>query len=204
MNVPTIAIIDYGVGNLRSVKNGLERAGADSIITHSPEEIAKSDALILPGVGAFIPAVKNLQSIKREVLGFAEEGKPLLGICLGMQLLFSKSYEGGVAEGLSFFEGEIVPLPETVKSPHMGWNTLEITKDSSLLKGIKNGAYVYFVHSYIPKPKDNMHVVAYTDYGVRFPSVIASGNIYATQFHPEKSSDNGLKILKNFVNIVKR
>jgi len=202
--VPKIAIVDYGVGNLRSVKNGLERAGAETTITHSPREIANSDALILPGVGAFIPAVKNLQPIKREVLNLVGEGKPLLGICLGMQLLFSRSYEGGVTEGLNFFEGEIVPLPNTVKTPHMGWNALEIVKDNLLLSGIEDGAYVYFVHSYVPKVKDTRDVVAYTDYGVRFPSVIASGNVYATQFHPEKSSDNGLRILKNFVEIVKR
>jgi len=202
--MPKIAIIDYGVGNLRSVENGLKRAGAETIITHSSEEIAESDALILPGVGAFMPAAKTLQAIKKDVLDFVKEGKPLLGVCLGMQLLLSRSYEGGVTEGLDLFEGEVVPLPATIKSPQMGWNTLEIVKNNALLTGIEDGVYVYFVHSYVPRPKDNRSVMAYTDYGGKFPSVMASGNIYATQFHPEKSSTTGLRILSNFVDTITR
>jgi len=202
--MPKIAVIDYGVGNLRSVENGLKRAGAETIITHSSKEIAESDALILPGVGAFMPAAKTLQAIKKDVLDFVEEGKPLLGICLGMQLLLSRSYEGGVTEGLDLFEGEVISLPATIKSPQMGWNTLEIVKDNALLRGIEDGAYVYFVHSYVPRPKDNRIVIAYTDYGGKFPSVMASSNIYATQFHPEKSSTTGLRILRNFVDTITR
>ena len=133
-----------------------------------------------------------------------KDGKPILGVCLGLQLLFTRSSEGGSVKGLDFISGDIVKLPDTVKTPQMGWNTLKIVQAHSLLEGVKDGSYVYFVHSYYPQPTDSGVVVATTEYGVRFPSIIAEKNLFATQFHPEKSSKTGLKMLKNFVRIVRR
>ena len=199
-----MAVVNYGVGNLRSIRRGLEKSGAAVEITHSPPKLRSSDAIVLPGVGAFAPAVKNMAPIADVVAEAINDGKPILGVCLGLQLLFTRSSEGGSIRGLDFISGEVVKLPETVKTPQMGWNTLNIERAHPLLEGVKDGSYVYFVHSYYPQPTDPNVIVATTEYGVRFPSMVAKKNLFATQFHPEKSSKTGLNILKNFVKIVKR
>jgi len=199
-----VAVVNYGVGNLRSIRRGLEKSGASAEITHSPKNLRNSDAIVLPGVGAFAPAVKNMAPISDVVAEAMKNGKPILGVCLGLQLLFTRSSEGGSVNGLDFISGDIVKLPENVKTPQMGWNTLNIVQSHPLLEGVKDGSYVYFVHSYYPQPTDPDVIVATTEYGVRFPSMVAKKNLFATQFHPEKSSKTGLAILKNFVRIVKR
>ena len=199
-----MAVVNYGVGNLRSIRRGLEKSGAAVKITHNPTDMLRSDAIVLPGVGAFAPAVKNMAPIADVVAEAMKNGKPILGVCLGLQLLFTQSSEGGSVKGLDFISGDIVKLPDTVKTPQMGWNTLNIEQSHPLLDGVKDGSYVYFVHSYYPKPIDSAVVVATTEYGVRFASMIAEKNLLATQFHPEKSSKTGLTMLKNFVRIVKR
>ncbi|MEJ2280589.1 MAG: imidazole glycerol phosphate synthase subunit HisH [Candidatus Bathyarchaeota archaeon] len=202
--MPQIAVVNYGVGNLRSIRKGLEKSGATVKITHSPEAMIKADSIVLPGVGAFAPAVKNMIPITDIVAEAAKTGKPIFGICLGLQLLFTRSNEGGSINGLDFIAGEVVKLPESVKTPQMGWNTIDFTKYHPILDGVKDHSYVYFVHSYYPQPKNSDVIVTTTEYGVRFASMVAKQNLYATQFHPEKSSKTGLTILKNFVNIVKR
>ena len=199
-----MAVVNYGVGNLRSIRRGLEKAGANVEITHNPTGLRNSDAIVLPGVGAFAPAVKNMAPIADVVAEAMKSGKPILGVCLGLQLLFTRSSEGGSIRGLDFISGEVVKLPETVKTPQMGWNTIDFAKSHPLLEGVKEHSYVYFVHSYYPQPSDPEVIVATTEYGVRFPSMVAKQNLFATQFHPEKSSKTGLTILKNFVRIVKR
>ena len=199
-----MAVVNYGVGNLRSIRKGLEKSGATVEITHSPKNLRNSDAIVLPGVGAFAPAVKNMAPISDVVAEAMKNGKPILGVCLGLQLLFTRSSEGGSVNGLDFISGDIVKLPENVKTPQMGWNTLNIVQSHPLLEGVKAGSYVYFVHSYYPQPSDPQVIVATTEYGVTFPSMVAKKNLFATQFHPEKSSKTGLTMLKNFVRIVKR
>jgi glutamine amidotransferase len=199
-----VAVVNYGVGNLRSIRKGLEKSGAAVEITHSSTDLRSSDAIVLPGVGAFAPAVKNMTPITDVVAEAMKNGTPILGVCLGLQLLFTRSSEGGSIRGLDFISGDIIKLPETVKTPQMGWNTLNIVQSHPLLEGVKDGSYVYFVHSYYPQPSDPDVIVATTEYGVRFPSMVAKKNLFATQFHPEKSSKTGLTILKNFVRIVKR
>lgn len=163
-----------------------------------------SDAIVLPGVGAFAPAVKNMAHIADVVAETMNNGTPIFGICLGLQLLFTKSNEGGSVKGLDFISGEVVKLPDSVKTPQMGWNTINIQKSHPLLEGVKDGSYVYFVHSFYPEPADSDAVVTTTDYGVKFASMVAQKNLFATQFHPEKSSKTGLTMLKNFVDLVKR
>ncbi|TRO54053.1 imidazole glycerol phosphate synthase subunit HisH [Candidatus Bathyarchaeota archaeon] len=202
--MPKIAVVNYGVGNLRSIRKGLEKSGAQVIVTHSPEDLKKADSIVLPGVGAFAPAVKNMIPITDIVSEAARNGKPIFGICLGLQLLFTRSTEGGSINGLNFLAGEVVKLPESVKTPQMGWNTIDFAQFHPLLDGVKDHSYVYFVHSYYPQPRNSDVIIASTEYGVRFASMVAKKNFFATQFHPEKSSKTGLTILKNFVNIVKR
>jgi glutamine amidotransferase len=199
-----VAVVNYGVGNLRSIKRGLEKSGAQVQITHNLKELRRSDAIVLPGVGAFAPAVKNLAPITDTVNETMENGKPILGVCLGLQLLFTRSSEGGSIRGLDFLSGEIIKLPDNVKIPQMGWNTIDFTQVHPLLEGVKDHSYVYFVHSYYPQPSDSKVIIATTEYGVKFPSMVAKKSLFATQFHPEKSSKTGLTILKNFVRIVKR
>ncbi len=202
-----IAIIDYGLGNLNSVYKALERLGCEAKITSDFEEINNSRAIILPGVGAFHDAMDNLNQtglidcIKQNV----ESGKPLLGICLGMQLLYEKSYEDGEWEGLGFLKGEIVKFEEDLKVPHMGWNQLKINKDhkdDEILKYVEEGDYVYFVHSYYAKSDFN-EVLAYADYGVKVPGIVSKDNVYGMQFHPEKSGETGLNLLKAFGEMIK-
>ena len=197
---PKIAIIDYGVGNLMSVRVGISRAGGEPFITGDVKEALEADAVVLPGVGAFRPAMQILEPYRKEILEAVREGKPFLGICLGMQLYFEESLEKGMTSGLKLIRGRIIPLPENVKRPHIGWNSIKIVKESKLLSGVRNGEYFYFVHSYYADAPAEA-TVAETEYGVSFPSVIEYGSLYGTQFHPEKSGPQGLRILKNFVEV---
>ena len=198
-----IAIIDYGAGNLHSVKNALDFLGADNIVTGNKEEILSADKVILTGVGAFGDAMKCLEErgLVETVKTVAENGKPFLGICLGLHLLFEESEESPNVKGLGIFKGKIVKIPDNgnLKIPHMGWNNIRITKDSKILKNIGNEPYVYFVHSYYVEAEDESVVSAYTEYGQRLDIAVEQGNVFATQFHPEKSGDTGMEILKNFI-----
>jgi glutamine amidotransferase len=198
-----IAIIDYGVGNLFSIKCSLNKIGADAVVTNDKEQIKNSDGIILPGVGAFGDAAAKLEEsgLTNLIKELALNGKPLLGICLGMQLLFDKSFEYGEHNGLGLLHGQVVPLEgkiSSLKIPHMGWNSLTFAKTNCpLFKYINNGDYVYFVHSYFADcQKDDLLATSY--YGIDVTAAVAKGNIYGTQFHPEKSGDVGLKILKAF------
>jgi glutamine amidotransferase len=201
--MPEAVIFDYGVGNLLSLKCALEKVGLGAKITVSPRQLSSADAIALPGVGNFSAAITKLDAVKETLLAAAESGTPLIGICLGLQLFFPESEEGP-GKGLALFEGKAVRLTGEVKVPHMGWNTLRIVKPSAFFEGVADGSYVYFVHSLYPVPADKGIVAAETDYGTTFTSAIASGNVFGTQFHPEKSGDVGLKILENFAKIVRR
>lgn len=199
-----IAIFDYGAGNLFSLKSSLERNGAESVdIIYNLKELAKFDGLILPGVGNFDPAIKSIESSEGYLDKAIDNCMPLLGICLGMEILFNKSEEGKL-EGLKILSGEVVMLPKgKVKVPHMGWNNLKIKTQSKLLKGVKDKSWVYFVHSYKTVPKDHKLVVATSDYGVSIPAMIEKNNLIGVQFHPEKSGDVGALMIKNFIELCK-
>ena len=198
-----IRIIDYGVGNLFSLRSSLRAIGIDAYYTGNPAEIRKADKLILPGVGAFRDAREALRStgLDRAVQEEAGKGKPLMGICLGMQMLFDRSYEYGEYEGLGLIPGEIVPMdgriPKDLPIPHIGWNELMLKQPSPLMKNTANGDYVYFVHSYYAETPAE-YVIATTDYGVEMTAAVQKDNVYGCQFHPEKSSEVGLSILKAF------
>lgn len=197
-----IGIVDYHLNNLRSVQKAFEKVGVQSFISDDPNELRKADKLVLPGVGAFGEAMENLRILDLEILlkEHAASGKPLLGICLGMQILFTKSFEFGEYEGLNLVKGDVKIFPTTVKVPHMGWNQVEIVKESPFLKGVVEKSFVYFVHSYYVEPKENV-TLTQTDYGFRFSSIIQQQNIFGIQFHPEKSKDAGLQLLKNFADV---
>lgn len=199
-----IAIIDYGMGNLRSVEKALGSLGASCSILSSPEPLQTYSGVILPGVGAFGEAMRHLEESgwTDQIRETIEEGIPFLGICLGLQILFSRSEEGGNYPGLNVIPGKVVRLPSSVRVPHMGWNQLHIRDDSPLFSGVLEGAFVYFVHSYYVIPDDSAVTAASTRYGVDFASVVARDNIFGVQFHPEKSQTVGLKILRNFLDIV--
>ncbi|MBU1043308.1 MAG: imidazole glycerol phosphate synthase subunit HisH [Candidatus Omnitrophica bacterium] len=212
-----IAIIDYKMGNVRSVAKALESLGAKVELTASKTKLAKAKALVLPGVGAFAAGMKNLQKLKLipEIKKAIAQDKPFLGICLGQQLLFSQSYEHGKHKGLDIIPGEVVMFKPGLKIPHMGWNTITQVKSKKLkvknekqkifvpgiLEGIPDDSYFYFVHSYYVKPLSRKWIIATTEYGQKFASIVGQGNTFGIQFHPEKSSDMGLKILKNFCRI---
>lgn len=199
-----IAIIDYGAGNLHSVKNALDFLGVDSIVTGDAKEIKSADKVILPGVGAFGDAMKCLEGsgLVDTVKQVINDNKPFLGICLGLHMLFEESEETPNIKGLGIFKGKAVKIPDTgLKIPHMGWNNIDIVKDSRILKDIGNEPYVYFVHSYYIEPQDESVVSAYTTYGKRLAIAVEKDNVFATQFHPEKSGDLGMTILKNFVEL---
>ena len=194
-----IAVIDYGMGNLRSVQKAFEYLGYKAVITQQPSEIQKADKVVLPGVGAFRDAMQTIKQkgIDKVLYDVVEQKKPLLGICLGMQMFFKKSYEYGEHKGLGILQGEIVKLPENVKIPHMGWNSLNIKKKSPLFEGLSEEPYVYFVHSYHLNTEADI-VSATTYYGKEIQVAAQKENVFALQFHPEKSGDVGLNILQNF------
>jgi imidazole glycerol-phosphate synthase subunit HisH len=206
-----IGIIDYGMGNLYSVSKALERLDYDYFISDNPAELAKAKGYILPGVGSFKDAMEQLN--RTDLTAFVQhvvaEGKPLLGICLGMQLLFEESEENGLTKGFGFLQGRIVRFPgvkangERYKVPHMGWNSLTFHQSSPLLEGIEEG-HVYFVHSYYAVPSDRSIVLATSEYDVEVPAVVGKGNVFGAQFHPEKSSDIGMGILQNYANFVEK
>jgi glutamine amidotransferase len=202
-----VAVVDYGLGNLRSVTRGLERADATVEVSGDPAVIEAADGIVLPGVGAFSEGMENAGPFRELLREQADAGTPLFGICLGMQMLLSTSEEAehageGSAEGLDLIPGRNIRFPDTVKVPQMGWNQLSVEQDHPLVEGI-DGEYAYFVHSYYAEPDDETAVVATTDYGVDFASIIANeaGNVFGTQFHPEKSGETGLRILRNFVEL---
>ena len=197
-----IAIVDYGMGNLRSVEKALEVSGGKTRIVTSPAEVALADKLVLPGVGAIRPAMERLGELGLidAIKASAASGKPFLGICLGFQLLFESSTEGGSVKGLGLLPGTVERFPNSVKVPHMGWNSLDIVQEGCpMFRGIAGGAFVYFCHSYFVKPVDMKIRSAVTDYGLSYASAVCAGNIWGVQFHPEKSQAVGLKILENFV-----
>jgi len=201
----SIVVVDYGLGNLRSVTRGLERAGADVEISDDPADFETADGIVLPGVGAFSEGMDNAGPFRETLIELAEDGKPFFGICLGMQMLLTTSEEAehageGGAEGLDLIPGANRRFTGDRKIPHMGWNELSVEREHPLVEGV-DGEYAYFVHSYYADPEDNEAVVTTTDYGTEFASVIANeaGNVFGTQFHPEKSGETGLQILRNFV-----
>lgn len=203
-----MTIVDYGRGNLWSVQNSLLRVGAAVQVSAEPEVVARADAVVFPGVGAFRDCLHNLtargldQALRQVIVA----GRPVLAICVGMQVLFAESEEFGYSPGLAIFDGAVRRFPDDMyvqsrrlKVPHMGWNQLHMQRPCPLLAGIPDGAFTYFVHSYYAEPTDARVVVACTDYGKEFASVLWRDNLYATQFHPEKSQAHGLRILRNFV-----
>ena len=199
-----ISIIDYGVGNLNSVYKALQKLGFEVQITNNVSDIDNASALILPGVGAFKDAMENLKStgLINSIKENVSNGKPILGICLGMQLLYERSFEDGSFEGLSILNGEIVKFTENVKIPHMGWNNLKIKRENGITKYIKEDEYVYFVHSYYAK-SNGEEILAYAQYGdALVPGIVNKANIYGMQFHPEKSGKTGLNLLKAFVEMI--
>lgn len=198
-----IVILDYGMGNLRSVQKALEKYGALVVLSSHPEEIKDMAALVVPGVGAFDDCIRNLKrnNLDRTITEFISSGRPFLGICLGLHILFEGSEEGR-EKGLGIFKGKVLRFAPMLKVPHMGWNSLELTasgKKCEILKDIKDGEYFYFVHSYYVKPEDKSIIATTTDYDVEFTSSVYSKNIFACQFHPEKSHKAGLKLIENFV-----
>lgn len=203
-----IAIIDYGAGNLRSVEKALQHLGAETLVTGDPREILAADHVILPGVGAFGDAMEHLKScgLVEVIRQAAAQGTPFLGICLGLQLLFERSQESPGVDGLGILKGEILRIPEGQgrKIPHMGWNSLAFDHPGRLFAGIPEGTEVYFVHSYYLRAQDPGIVTASAEYGAAIHASVEQGNVFACQFHPEKSGQWGLKILENFVRIGKR
>lgn len=195
-----IAIIDYGMGNLHSVSKAVERLGYEAVVTADPAVIAAAEGAILPGVGAFGDAMDNLRETKLDetAKAYAASGKPLIGICLGMQLLFTQSEEYGVNEGLNLLPGKVIRFQGDYKVPHMGWNKLNFLQDSPLFKGLEEG-HVYFVHSFHVKPEVASDLLATTDYHQQVTAIVGRDNVYGMQFHPEKSSELGMKLLGNFL-----
>ena len=197
-----VAILDYGLGNLRSVKKGVEKAGASVFITSDVEEMATADGVVLPGVGAFSEGMEKLNEMKKALMNYVESS-PVLGICLGMQMLLDVGEEYGIHEGLGLVPGRVKQFPERkgYKIPHMGWNTLKIVNDDPLFEGIPDDSYVYFVHSYYAET-EKRYTLTSTDYICNFSSSIRNKNAWGTQFHPEKSGETGLKILENFIGML--
>lgn len=200
-----IAIIDYGAGNLHSVKNALDFLGTDSFISSDEDEILNAKKVILPGVGAFGNAIENLKenNLDNVIKKVIDNNTCFLGICLGLQLLFEESEETEGVKGLGIFKGKVVKIPKTpdIKIPHMGWNSIKTSKESRLLYGLGEDPFVYFVHSYYINAQNKSDVSAYTEYGQNLGIAVERDNVFATQFHPEKSGEVGMKILKNFINL---
>ncbi len=207
MSEAEIVVVDYGLGNLRSVTRGLERVGAGVTVSDDPAALGRADGIVLPGVGAFSEGMENAGPFRESLLRAVEDDTPLFGICLGMQMLLTASEESqqvgqGEADGLDLIPGRNVRFEEEQTVPHMGWNELTVERDHPIVAGI-DGQYAYFVHSYYANPEDERACVASTDYGRPFPSVVATedGTVFGTQFHPEKSGETGLRILRNFVDL---
>lgn len=205
-----IAIIDYGMGNLRSVQKAFEKVGFQATVTADPRVVLEADKIVLPGVGAFADCMHNLEQggFIEPILKVIADGRPFFGICLGLQLLFTESEEFGIHKGLNVIPGKVLRFPEgleengeALKVPHMGWNQLTLCGESPVFKGIDGGTNVYFVHSYFVKPDDERLIAATTSYGLEFCSAIRKDNVMATQFHPEKSQEKGLQMLKNFAEL---
>jgi imidazole glycerol-phosphate synthase subunit HisH len=200
-----IVIVDYGMGNLRSVQKALEKAGGTAVISRDQDEIRKAGSLVLPGVGAFPECMKNLTRLDLvdPILEFVRSGRPFLGICLGLQLLFKESEEFGIHEGLKIVPGTVKAFERGMglKIPHMGWNQVIFRKESPIFKGISDGSYFYFVHSFYVAPEDRSDVAAESEYGITFTCAIERDNVFASQFHPEKSQEVGLRMLRNFVRL---
>jgi imidazole glycerol phosphate synthase glutamine amidotransferase subunit len=200
-----IAIVDYGMGNLRSVVNAFKRLGAHVVITQDRETIAASDAIVLPGVGAFGKCVENLKGL--QLFDFIKEiilqEKLYLGICLGMQILFEESEEAPSVKGMGIIKGKVPRFTGHVKVPHMGWNSIEIAKTHPIFEGIKGGSHFYFVHSFFCQPEEQGVTATTTNYGIEFASSVQIGNVFACQFHPEKSQSIGLQLLRNFIRLPK-
>lgn len=202
-----IAIVDYGMGNLRSVEKGFLKVGVDARIVSDSASIDKAHGVVLPGVGAFMDCIKNLTDMRltESIIKAIKQGKPYLGICLGLQVLFTESEEFGICKGLNVFKGKVVRFPRgELKVPHMGWNTLEIKRRPPIFNGIKDREYFYFVHSFYVVPDDKEIIAATTDYGVNFTSMVWKDNVFAMQFHPEKSQELGLRILRGFGDFVRK
>ena|SRR3990172_8436041 len=201
-----IVIVDYGMGNLRSVEKGFKKVGVDAVVTSDPKVVDNAKAVVLPGVGAFRDCIRNLTdlSLTESVVRSVRMGKPYLGICLGLQVLFSESEEFGRCKGLDIFRGKVIRFQIREKVPHMGWNTIKIKNRPPILSEIPDDSFFYFVHSFYVVPEDPGIVATTTDYGVPFTSMIWKDNVFATQFHPEKSQELGLKILKGFSDFVKK
>jgi glutamine amidotransferase len=198
-----IAILDYGVGNLYSITCALKRLGAEVKLIEGVKEGLDADALILPGVGNFTAVAEKLSGEKETIYDYIKAGRPLLGICLGLQILLEESEEGE-GKGLGIIPGSARRLPNGVKIPHIGWNTLKIVKEHEFVEGVQDGSWVYFVHSYYPSLKEREPVLAETHYGLTFPSIVGRGALIGTQFHPEKSAETGKILLKNFLRVIRR
>jgi len=201
-----IAIVDYGMGNLRSVEKGFHKVGVEARVVRDPKAVDDAKAVVLPGVGAFKDCMRNLEetSLIDAIVRSIRKGKPYLGLCLGLQVLFSESEEFGVYRGLDILPGKVVRFRINLKVPHMGWNTVKVLRRPPIFSGIDDESYFYFVHSYYVSP-DNADIIAgTTEYGLTFASMVWKDNVVATQFHPEKSQEKGLRILKNFGDFVKR
>ena len=200
-----VVIVDYGMGNLRSVQKGFEKVGASAVVTRDPGVIREAERLVLPGVGAFPECMRNLTGfgLVEPVLEVIRSGRPFLGICLGLQLLFDESEEFGLHEGLKVVPGTVRAFDRSMglKIPHMGWNRVFFSKESPIWWGIEDGSFLYFVHSYYVDPTNSTDVAAETEYGIRFACAVQRDNIVAVQFHPEKSQEIGLMILKNFTSL---
>jgi glutamine amidotransferase len=205
-NKGVIAIIDYGMGNLRSVEKGFLKVGVDARVVTEPQDIDNARAVVLPGVGAFRDCMKNLagMSLTESIVRSIEKGKPYLGICLGLQVLFTESEEFGTYRGLDIIKGKVRKFRIDLKVPHMGWNNVKLLRRPPVFEGIKDESFFYFVHSFYVDPEDTDVIASTTDYGITFTSMVWKDNIFATQFHPEKSQDTGLMILKNFGDFVRK
>ena len=201
-----IAIVDYGMGNLRSVEKGFLKVGVDARVVREPQAVDDADAVVLPGVGAFRDCIRNLAqtSMTESIMRSIQKGKPYLGICLGLQVLFTESEEFGIYKGLDVFKGKVVRFQIDLKVPHMGWNNVKILRRPPIFDGIQDESFFYFVHSYYVAPDDTAAVSTTTDYGITFTSMVWKDNIFATQFHPEKSQESGLRVLKNFGDFVRK
>ena len=200
-----LVIVDYGAGNLHSVAKAVASQGVRALVTSSARYLDDADAVIVPGVGAAADTMANLRKheLIEPIREYIDSGRPFLGVCMGQQVLFDVSEEGGEHECLGVLPGRVVRLPDGLKVPHMGWNRVHVARPHPIFEGIDDGSYFYFVHSYFPQPDDPAVVIGETDYGIRFASVVARDNVVATQFHPEKSGDNGLKLYGNFLRLAR-